>query len=79
MEAIKILGLISGCLALFFALVAGMTFFKIKKLLSIIDESQYEAVMPFVEKQRKRVYIETLLCALLTIATVVFTLIYNNA
>ncbi len=77
MVAVKILGLTCGCLALFFALVAGLTYFKIRKLFSIIDESQYEAVMPIVEKQRKRVYIEALLCALLTIATVVLTIVYN--
>jgi len=71
------LGIICGCLALFFALVAGMTHFKIKKLLSIIDESQYESLASFIEKQRTRVYIETLICVLLTIATAVFAITNN--
>ena len=74
---IQFFGLLCGSLALFFAFVAGLTYFKIKKLFSLIDESQYDAVMPIVDKQRKRVYVEMLLCALLTIATVVLTIIYN--
>ena len=74
---IQFLGIACGCLALFFAFVAGLTYFKIKKLFSLIDESQYEAVMPIVDKQRKRVHFEMLMCALFTIATVVLSLIYN--
>ena len=77
MTPIQICGLICGCVALFFALIAGMTYFKIKKLFSLIDESQYEAVMPIVEKQRRRVYIETLLSGILAIATVVLAIINN--
>ena len=75
MDGIQICGIICGALALFFALVAGMTYMKIKKLFTLIDESQYEAIMPFVEKQRKRVYFEALLCVLLTIATAVLSVI----
>ena len=74
---IPFLGIVCGCLALFFAFVAGLTYFKIKKLFSLIDESQYDAVMPIVDKQKKRINVEMLLCALLTIATVVLSLIHN--
>lgn len=75
MTPIQVFGVICGLVALFFAFVAGLTFFKIKKLFSLIDESQYEQVMPFVEKQRKRVYIETLLSALFTVITVVLAVV----
>lgn len=75
MTTIQVLGLISGCIALFFSLVAGLTYLKIKKLFSIIDESQYEAVEPFVEKQKRRVYIETLLAGVFAIVTVIFAII----
>lgn len=75
MTAVQICGLICGGLALLFALIAGLTYFKLKKLFSIIDESQYEQILPFVEKQRKRVYIETLISALFTVATVVLALV----
>ena len=75
MTAIQILGLVFGCIALFFSLVAGLTYFKIKKLFSIIDESQYESVASFVEKQKRRVYVETLLAGVFAIATVVFAII----
>ena len=63
--------------ALFFAFVAGLTYFKLRKLLTLIDESQLEQIMPFIEKQRKRVYIETSLSALLTLATLVLAIVNN--
>ena len=75
MIGLQICGVVSGLLALFFAFVAALTHFKIKKLFSLIDESQYEAVMPFVEMQRKRVYVETLICIFLTIVTAVLALV----
>ncbi len=75
MTTIQIFGIIFGCLALFFAFVAALTYLKLKKLFTLIDESQYEQLMPFVEKQRKRIYIETLISALLTIVTVVLAII----
>ena len=75
MTPVQVFGLICGFIALFFAFVAGLTLFKIKKLFSLIDESQYEQVMPFVEKQRKRVYIETLLSALFTVITVILAVV----
>lgn len=75
MTAIQVFGLICGCIALLFALIAALTYFRIKKLFSIIDESQYEAVMPIVEKQKKRVYVETLLSGAFAIATVILAII----
>ena len=55
MEALEIIGLISGCCALFFAIVAGLTYFRINKLLSLISEDVLDQAMPIVEKQRRRV------------------------
>ena len=77
MTVVQVLGLMCGGLALFFAFVAGLTYFKIKKLFSLIDESQYEEVMPIVEKQRRRVYIETFLSVLFTVTTVVLAIVNN--
>ncbi len=75
MTAIQIFGLICGCVALFFSLVAGLTYLKIKKLFSIVDESQYENIMPFVEKQKRRVYIQTLLAGSFAVATVILAIV----
>lgn len=75
MDAIKFIGLLCGGMALFFAIIAGILYYKIKKLFSLIDESQYEQVMPIVEKQRRKVYINTLISVLFTIATVVLAII----
>ncbi len=77
MGVIQTLGLICGCVSLLFAAMAAMRYFKIKKLFNLIDESQYDKVMPIVEQQRRRVYIEVLLCSLFTIATVIFTIVNN--
>ena len=75
MTWVQIVGIICGCVALFCAFAAGLTYFKLRKLFTLIDESQYEEIMPFVEKQRKRVYIEGLLCAFLTLVTLALTII----
>ena len=75
MTVIQIFGLICGCIALLFSLIAAITYFKIKKLFSLIDESQYEAVMPIVNKQRRMVYIETLVAGAFSVATVVLAII----
>lgn len=75
MSAIQIFGLICGCIALLFSIVAALTYFKIKKLFSIIDESQLEAVESIIEKQKRRVYVETLISGAFAIATVVLAVI----
>lgn len=75
MTGLQISGLICGCLALFFAFIAGLLYFKLKKLFYIIDEEQYEQLLPFIEKQRKKVYFSTSISALLSVATVVLSLV----
>ena len=78
MGAIQIIGLISGGCALFFALAAGILYFKIKQLFSLISEDQYEQVMPIVEKQRKKVYTLAGLSTVFTILTIVMAIINNT-
>ena len=77
MGVIPFLGLVCGGLSLFFAAIAAMIYFKIKKLYSLIDESQYEQVAPIVEQQRRRIHISLLLSSLFTIATIIFSIVYN--
>ena len=61
-----------------FALAAGILYFKIKQLFSLISEDQYEQAMPIVEKQRKKVYILAGLSTLFTILTIVMAIINNT-
>lgn len=75
MEALEILGLISGCCALFFAIVAGLTYFRINKLLSLISEDLLDQAAPIIEKQRRRVYAYVILSCIFTVATVVLSII----
>lgn len=78
MEAIQFFGLLCGFFAVFFGVIAFIIYMKIKKLFSLIDESQVEQVLPIVEKQRKKVYINMYLSCLFTIITLVLSIIYNS-
>ena len=75
MEALEIIGLISGCCALFFAMVAGLTYFRINKLLSLINEDQLEEAAPIIEKQRRRVYAYLVLSCIFTVLTIVMSIV----
>lgn len=75
MEALEIIGLISGCCALFFAMVAGLTYFRINKLLSLINEDQLEEAAPIIEKQRCRVYAYLVLSCIFTVLTIVMSIV----
>lgn len=77
MEPIQIIGLFCGCVAIFFALVAGFTYMKINKLFSLITEDQIEKVMPIVEKQRRRIFAYLMISSIFTIATIVLSVIHN--
>ncbi|WP_405354739.1 hypothetical protein [Ruminococcus sp.] len=75
MESLEIIGLICGCCALFFAIVTGLTYFRIKKLISLISEDLLEQALPIIEKQRRRVYAYIILSSIFTVATVVLSII----
>ncbi|MBQ7225614.1 MAG: hypothetical protein IJX02_03315 [Clostridia bacterium] len=75
MGPLQISGLICGCIALFFALVTGLTYFRIKKFISLINESQMEEAMPIIEKQRRRVYGYLVASSIFTLATIVLSII----
>ena len=77
MEAIQVIGLFSGCIAIFFALVAGFTYFKINKLLSTVTEEQLERISPLIDKQRRRIFAYLLLSSIFTILTIVLSFIFN--
>lgn len=77
MEPIQIIGLLSGCIALFFALVSGITYFKVNKLFSLVSEEQIEQIMPIVEKQRRRIFAYLLISSIFTILTIVLSFIHN--
>ena len=75
MTPFEILGLIFGCGALFFAIVTGLTYFRIKKFISLIDEEMYEQAIPIIEKQRRRIYAYVVLSCIFTVLTLVFSII----
>ena len=75
MAPLEILGLICGCGALFFAIVTGLTYFRIKKFISLINEDLYEQAMPIIEKQRRRVYAYLVLSCIFTVLTLVFSIL----
>ena len=77
MEAIQIIGLISGCLAVFFALVAGIIYFKLNKILISLTEEQLKKIIDSVDKQRRRMYAYVLISSIFTILTIVLSFIYN--
>ena len=75
MGVIPFLGIVCGGFSLLFAAVAAMIYFKIKKLYSLIDESQYEQVEQIVEQQRRKIHISLLLSSIFTIATIVLSVV----
>ena len=77
MEFIQIIGLLCGCVALFFALTAGILYFKLKKFVSLITEDQLKQAMPIFEKQRRRLYTYAVISCVSCIATIVFSIILN--
>ncbi len=77
MDIVQTIGIFCGCIALFFALVAGILYFKLKKFISLITEDQLKQAMPIFEKQRRRLYTYVVISCLFCIATIVFSIIVN--
>ncbi|MBE6674041.1 MAG: hypothetical protein E7596_02920 [Ruminococcaceae bacterium] len=77
MELVQIIGMFCGLIALFFALSAGILYFKIKKFLSLITEEQLKSALPIFEKQRRRLYTFATVSCIFTIATVIISIVVN--
>ena len=77
MDIIQVIGIFCGCVALFFALVAGILHFKLKRFISMITEDQVKQAMPFFVKHRKRLYTYVVISCVFSIATVIFAFIVN--
>ena len=77
MDILSVIGLFCGIISLFFAMVAALSYFKIKKLLNMLNDYEIDRTMPFFEKHRRRTYAYTLLCVIFTLATIVLSLIVN--
>ena len=71
----QVLGLICGCLSLFFASIAGVTYYKLKQFFSLVDEEYMEEALKIGEKQKKKISISLIICSIFTVATLVFSII----
>ena len=75
MDAINVIGIICGCVSLFFGCIAGVTYYKLKQFFSLIDDEYMEEAMKIGEKQKKKIIFSLVICSLFTVATMVLSFI----
>ena len=71
----QVIGLICGCLSLFFASIAGVTYYKLKQFFSLVDEEYMDEAIKIGEKQKKKITVSLILCSVFTVATLIFSII----
>lgn len=71
----NLVGIIASLSSIFCGFVGIMLFFKVRKFASQLTEEQFESVIPFIQKQYKKIRIFLLICLVLGIVGLILTII----
>lgn len=75
MEFIHNLGIVFIFASIFFALVGLITFFKLKKLYSLLNEEEIKSVQEIIDTQKKRIKICVMICVFLGISVLIISVL----
>ena len=71
----NLVGMIASLISMFSGFVAILLFFKVRKFASQLTEEEFESVIPFIQKQYKKIRIFLLVCLVLGIVGVILTIL----
>ena len=77
MEFLHNLGIIFIFASIFFAFVGILTFFKLKKLYSLLNEEELKQAEDIINTQKRRIKICTFICIFLGISVLIISVLIN--